>query len=78
MVWPFFRDHPDEPVPEENFWTLWCKGRLAEADTPTIQLGSTPSRLSSIPHFFDADRSRYEQQQPEVAGHQRWKGMCSK
>jgi len=19
---PFFRDHPDEPVPEENFWTL--------------------------------------------------------
>jgi len=30
---PFFRDHPDEPVPEENFWTLWCKGRLTEADT---------------------------------------------
>jgi len=25
---PFFRDHPGEPVPEENFWTLWCKGRL--------------------------------------------------
>jgi len=22
-------------VPEENFWTLWCKGRLTEADTPT-------------------------------------------
>jgi len=22
---PFFRDHPSEPVPEENFWTLWCK-----------------------------------------------------
>jgi len=21
---PFFRD-PGEPVPEENFWTLWCK-----------------------------------------------------
>jgi len=21
----FFRDHPGEPVPEENFWTLWCK-----------------------------------------------------
>jgi len=20
-------------VPEENFWTLWCKGRLTEADT---------------------------------------------
>ena len=21
-----------EPVPEENFWILWCKGRLTEAD----------------------------------------------
>ena len=28
-----FRDHPCEPVLEENFWTLWCKGRLTEADT---------------------------------------------
>ena len=27
---PFFRDHPGEPVPEENFWTLWCKGRLTD------------------------------------------------
>ena len=42
-----FRDHPGEPVPEENFWTLWCKGRLTEADTQTIQLGATPSRLTS-------------------------------
>jgi len=30
---PFYRDHLGEPVPEENFWTLWCKGRLTEADT---------------------------------------------
>jgi len=30
---PFFGDHPGEPVQEENFWTLWCKGRLTEADT---------------------------------------------
>ena len=22
---PFFRDHLGEPVPEENFWTLWYK-----------------------------------------------------
>jgi len=29
---PFFQDHPGEPVPEENFWILWCKGRLTEAD----------------------------------------------
>jgi len=36
---PFFRDHPDELVPEENFWTLWCKVRFTEADTLTIRLG---------------------------------------
>jgi len=45
ILWPLFRDHSCEPVPEENFWTLWCKGRLTEADTLTIGLGATPSRL---------------------------------
>jgi len=30
-------------MPEENFGTLWCKGRLIEADTPTIRLGATLS-----------------------------------
>jgi len=45
---PFFRDHPGEPVPEKNFWTSWCKGRLTEADTPTIRLGATPSGLTII------------------------------
>jgi len=54
---PFFRDHPGEPVPEENFWTLWYKGRLTEADTLIIRLGATPSRLISDPppsslHFY--------------------------
>jgi len=54
---PFFRDHPGEPVPEENFWTLWCKGRLTETEISTIQLGATPSGLSSAhlhhpPIFF--------------------------
>ena len=34
-------------MPEENLWTLWCKGRLTEADTPTIRLGATPSGLTS-------------------------------
>jgi len=57
VLWPFFRDHPRELVPEENYWTLWCKGRLTEADTPTIRLGATPSRLTSAhlhhpPIFF--------------------------
>jgi len=31
-----------EPVPEENVWTLWCKGGLTEADTLTIRMGATP------------------------------------
>ena len=44
-----FRDHPGELVPEENFWTLWCKGRLTEADILTIRLGATPSRPTSAP-----------------------------
>jgi len=57
---PFFRDHPGEPVPEENFWTSWCKGRLTEADTPTVRLGATPSGLSSAqlhhsPYFHRPD-----------------------
>jgi len=41
---PLFRDHPGEPLPEENFWTLWCKG-ITEADSQTqnIRLGATPS-----------------------------------
>jgi len=43
-------------VPEENFWTLWCKGRLTEADTST-RLGATPFGLTSAhlhhpPIFF--------------------------
>jgi len=57
---PFFQDHPGEPMPEENFWTLWCKGRLTEADTPTIRLGVTPSGLTSAhlhhpPIFYRLD-----------------------
>jgi len=44
---PFFRDHPGEPVPEDNFCTLWCKGRLTEADTVIIRLGATPFGLTS-------------------------------
>jgi len=56
ILQPFFWDHPGEPVPEDYFWTLWCKGRLTEADTLTIRLGATPSRLTSppppSPHFF--------------------------
>jgi len=54
---PFFRDRPGEPVREENFWTLRCKG---EADIPTIRLGATPSGLTSAhlhnpPVFYRPD-----------------------
>jgi len=35
VLCPFVRDHPGELVPEENFWTLWCKRRLTETETPT-------------------------------------------
>jgi len=53
---PFFRDHPGEPVPEENSWAFWCKGRLTEAHTLTTRLGATPSLLTSAylhhPPFF--------------------------
>jgi len=57
---PFFRDHPGQPVPEENFWTLRCKGTLTEADTLTIRLGATPSGLTSAhlhhpPIFYRPD-----------------------
>jgi len=53
---PFSGTTRGEPVPEENFWTLWCKGRLTGADTPAIRLGATPSGLTSAhlhhPPFF--------------------------
>jgi len=52
VLWPFFRNHLGKPVPEENFWTLWCKGRLTEADTPTLRLGATSSGLSSAHLHF--------------------------
>jgi len=57
---PFFRDYLGEPVPEDNFWTLWCKGRLTEADTLTIWLGATASRLTIAhlhhpPYFYRPD-----------------------
>jgi len=52
-----FRDHPGEPVPEEIFWTFIVQGKITEADTPTIWVGATSSRLNSgpppsSPHFY--------------------------
>jgi len=47
-------------VPEENFWTLWCKGRLTEADTPTI-------RMDAAPFFYRPDA--LPAAQPTVSKH---------
>jgi len=63
---------PREPVPEENFWTLWCKGRLTEADTLTIQLDATPSEPTSAhlnhpPIFYKQDA--LPATQPTVSKH---------
>ena len=62
-----------ELVSEENFWTLWCKGILTEADTQTIRLGATPSGLSSAhrnhPIFYRPDA--LPASQPTVSKHWR-------
>ena len=63
-----------EPVPEGNFWSLWCKGRLTEADTETIRLGATTSGLTGAhlhcpPIFYRPDA--FPTAQPTVSKH--WK-----
>jgi len=62
----------NELVPEKNFWTLWCKGRLTEADTPAIRLGVTPSGLTIShlhhpPFFYRPDALPVAQ--PTVSKH---------
>jgi len=69
---PFSQHHLGEPVPEENLLTLWCKGRLTEADTPTIRLGATPSGLTTAhlhhpPFFYKPDA--LSATQPTVSKH---------
>jgi len=47
---PLFRDYLGEPVPEEIFfWTFVMVGKMTDADTPIIRLGTTPSGLTSDP-----------------------------
>jgi len=56
ILQPFFRDHLGEPVPEENFWTSCCKGRLTQADTDhtaghhSIRINQCPPL--PFPHIF--------------------------
>jgi len=52
---PFFQDHPGEPVPDENLWSLWCKGRLTETHRPSGWAQLHPDYAvptSTIPLFF--------------------------
>jgi len=61
----FFWDHPGEPVPEENFWTLWWQGKINNrGDTLTIRLGATPSKLTGAhlhhPHIFFTGRMPFQ------------------
>ena len=70
---PFFRTTWVSRCRKINFWTLWCKGRLTEADTPTIRLGATPSGLRSAhihhPIFYRPDAPPAAQ--PTVSKHWR-------
>jgi len=57
VLWPFFQDHPSEPVPEESLWAFMVQLKITEADTPIVQVGATPSRLIMDPppsslHFY--------------------------
>jgi len=56
----FSRTTGVRPVPEETFfWTFMVHGKITEADTLTIRLGATPSRLISAhlhhPPIFTLD-----------------------
>jgi len=72
---PCFQHHPGEPVPEENFWISWCKGRLTETDTPTIRLDATPSGLTSAyihhPPIFFTGPDALPAAQPTASKHWR-------
>ena len=60
-TWPTIQSKQNPPPPQPFYGpfsgttrvsrchkrTLWCKGRLTEADTPTIRLCATPSGLTS-------------------------------
>jgi len=56
----FFRDHLGEPVPEKNFWTLWCKERLTRGRHTDNPAGRHSIRTNHCPHppspIFFTDR----------------------
>ena len=76
LVLQLFLGPPAWPVPEENFWTLWCKGRLTQADTDhpagrhSIRTNQCPPPLSPIFYRPDALPAA----QPTVSKHWRQSG----
>ena len=76
---PFFQDHLcDWCQKRTSGLYVWCKGRLTEADTPTIRLGANPSGLTSAhlhhPHFYRPDA--LPATQPTVSKH--WRQITKK
>ena len=51
---PFFRDHPDEPVPEENFGTLWKinRGRHTDHSAGHHSIWTNQCPPPPSPHIF--------------------------
>ena len=76
VLWPFSRTTRVTWC-QKRTSGLGCKGRLTEADTPTIQLGATPSVLTSAhlhhpPIFYRLDALPAAQQPtPTVSKHWR-------
>ena len=76
---PFSGTTRVEPVPEENFWTLWYKGRLTGADTSTIRLGATPSKLTSahlhLPPIYGFNGLQKEDEHPNYTPVEVWHSL---
>jgi len=58
---------------KRNFWTLWCKGRLTEADALTSRLGAITSGLTSAylhhPPIFFTGPDAFPAAQPKASKH---------
>ena len=52
VLWPFFRDHPGEPVPDENFWTLWCNGKHTDHPVGRHSIWTNQCPSPPSPIFF--------------------------
>jgi len=50
----FVWDNPGELVPEGTFcifWIFWCKIKITQADTPTVQMDRHPIQTNWCPHL---------------------------